>query len=117
MFLAAHNVESSITIVVWASNMFYTKEWALWKLTYSHICKYFICMHRTTILIPEELKGQAEQQARREGLSLSELIRRRLSESIDPEAKSPPSFFSRQPWSGDAPDDLSTGHDDYLYAE
>ncbi|HKK19128.1 MAG TPA: ribbon-helix-helix domain-containing protein [Opitutales bacterium] len=74
-------------------------------------------MHRTTILLPEKLKGEAEQQARREGLSLSELIRRRLSESIDAKAKSPPAFFSRRPWSGDMPTDLSARHDDYLYGE
>lgn len=74
-------------------------------------------MHRTTILIPEELKSQAELQARREGLSLSELIRRRLSESIDAEGRPSAAFFSRQPWSGDTPVDLSTRHDDYLYGE
>jgi hypothetical protein len=74
-------------------------------------------MHRTTILIPNELKRQAEQQARREGVSLSELIRRRLSESMDTEAKPTAAFFSRQPWSGNAPAELSARHDDYLYGE
>ncbi|MFU8848642.1 MAG: CopG family transcriptional regulator [Opitutales bacterium] len=73
-------------------------------------------MHRTTILIPNELKSQAEQQARREGISLSELIRQRLLESIDSKAK-PAAFFSRQPWSGEVPADLSARHDDYLYGE
>lgn len=74
-------------------------------------------MHRTTILLSQELKGQAELQARREGLSLSGLIRRCLSESIDSEDKQPAAFFSRQPWPGDTPVDLSARHDDYLYGE
>ncbi len=71
-------------------------------------------MHRTTILLPEELKAQAERQARKEGLSLSELIRRRLSESTRP-AGEPASFFSRKPWSGGGAVDLAEHHDDYLY--
>lgn len=77
-----------------------------------------ICMHRTTILLPNELKSQAERQARREGISLSELIRIRLSKSIDQKDKpTAAAFFSRVPWSGDAPVDLSARHDDYLYSE
>lgn len=74
-------------------------------------------MHRTTILIPHDLKIQAERQARREGVSLSELIRMRLSESIDLEAEPKAAFFFRQPWSGETPVDLSERHDDYLYGD
>lgn len=35
-------------------------------------------MHRTTILLPEELRASAEAVARRQGISLGELIRRQL---------------------------------------
>jgi hypothetical protein len=35
-------------------------------------------MHRTTILLPEELRASAEAVARQRGISLGELIRRQL---------------------------------------
>ncbi len=35
-------------------------------------------MHRTTILLPEDLKASAEAHARRQGISVGELIRRQL---------------------------------------
>jgi hypothetical protein len=35
-------------------------------------------MHRTTILLPEDLRASAEAHARRLGISLGELIRRQL---------------------------------------
>jgi hypothetical protein len=35
-------------------------------------------MHRTTILLPEDLRASAEAVARRQGISLGELIRRQL---------------------------------------
>jgi metal-responsive CopG/Arc/MetJ family transcriptional regulator len=35
-------------------------------------------MHRTTILLPEDLQASAEAVARRQGISLGELIRRQL---------------------------------------
>jgi hypothetical protein len=76
-----------------------------------------ICMHRTTILLPEDLKQSAERQALKEGLSLSELIRRRLSEKLEEESNKPSAFFSRHPWTGSAPDDLASRHDEHLYGE
>jgi len=71
-------------------------------------------MHRTTILLPESLKRDAERRARKEGLSLSELIRRRLAADL-PSPEKRPTFFERVPWAAPAPDDLSSRHDDYLY--
>jgi serine kinase of HPr protein (carbohydrate metabolism regulator) len=68
-------------------------------------------------LIPEDLKSQAEQQARREGLSLSGLIRQTLEKSIQKEGASEAAFFSRRPWVDSAPTDLSEHHDDYLYGD
>lgn len=73
-------------------------------------------MHRTTILLPEALKRKAVRKARLAGVSLSELIRRRLSED-DLEDAEQPAFFQRQPWAGPVPEDLSARHDDYLYGE
>ena len=35
-------------------------------------------MHRTTILLPEDLRASAEAYARRQGISVGELIRRQL---------------------------------------
>jgi len=50
-------------------------------------------MHRTTILLPEDLQASAEAHARRQGISLGELIRRQLgkltkSKKATKEAKS-----------------------------
>ena len=39
-------------------------------------------MHRTTILLPEELRASAEACARRKGISLAELIRRQLKAAV-----------------------------------
>jgi len=76
-------------------------------------------MHRTTILLPEELRQRAESEARSLGISFSELVRRRLqkgSEGMIGE-KNRPAFFSRRPWDGAAPADLAENHDRYLYDE
>ena len=73
-------------------------------------------MHRTTILLPEELHRQAERVARARGISLAELVRQRLAETVGrPPAK--PRFFSRRPWAGPVPSDVAEEHDRYLYGE
>jgi hypothetical protein len=71
-------------------------------------------MHRTTILLPEELYRAAGREARSLGVSLGELIRRRLATAPGQPPKQE-AFFSRQPWSGETPADLSVHHDRYLY--
>jgi len=78
-----------------------------------------ICMHRTTILLPQDLRRRAERDARALGISLSELIRRRLSEGLgdDDEDEKAPRFFCRTPWKGAGPSDTAKRHDDYLYGE
>jgi hypothetical protein len=38
----------------------------------------YMAMHRTTILLPVDLRASAEAHARRQGISLGELIRRQL---------------------------------------
>jgi hypothetical protein len=73
-------------------------------------------MHRTTILLPQELRRRADREAKSLGISLSELIRRRLAgdDKVSAEAKRP-QFFARQPWTGPGPSDTSVRHDEYLY--
>lgn len=72
-------------------------------------------MHRTTILLPEDLHRAAEEEAREMGLSLGELIRRRLSPALQKKQTKLPAFFSRAPWGDAGPRDLSLRHDEYLY--
>jgi hypothetical protein len=71
-------------------------------------------MHRTTILLPEDLYRAAGREARSLGVSLGELIRRRLAQP-DNEPPMQEAFFSRRPWTAEAPTDLSVHHDRYLY--
>lgn len=76
----------------------------------------FIHMHRTTILLPEDLRRAAVLEARSQGLSLGELIRRRLQSATPSLTQAPkPAFFTRKPWKGNAPNDLSANHDQDLY--
>ena len=81
-------------------------------------CAYILRhMHRTTILLPPELHRSAEMEARRSGISLSELIRRRLApveESVQGERAA---FFTRKPWVDAGPSDLAADHDQYLYGK
>lgn len=72
-------------------------------------------MHRTTILLPNELRQRADREAKTLGISLSELIRRRLAADGVPEEKDRPRFFARQPWAGPGPADTAANHDAYLY--
>lgn len=51
------------------------------------------------------------------GISLSELIRRRLEGERDGEAAERPRFFTREPWGGSGPADVAENHDKYLYGE
>jgi hypothetical protein len=65
-------------------------------------------------LLPEELYRSAGREARSLGVSLGELIRQRLAKpSSEPPAQE--AFFSRRPWTAEAPNDLSVEHDRYLY--
>jgi len=72
-------------------------------------------MQRTTILLPEDLHRKASKEARMQGISLSELIRKQLSDCVKTEPAAKPAFFSRQPWTGNGADDFAARHDDYLY--
>jgi hypothetical protein len=72
-------------------------------------------MHRTTILLPDELRRSADREAKALGISLSELIRRRLAADKEESPAERPRFFSRQPWTGQGPTDVAANHDTYLY--
>ena len=74
-------------------------------------------MHRTTILLPRELHRSAEIEARLSGISLSELIRRRLVPSRQQQPPRLPAFFSRKPWVDSGPSDMAADHDRYLYGQ
>jgi hypothetical protein len=72
-------------------------------------------MHRTTILLPNELRRRADREAKSLGISLSELIRRRLAADEGQATAERPRFFARQPWTGPGPSDAAANHDTYLY--
>ena len=75
-------------------------------------------MQRTTITLPVELKERAMRLARMQGVSFGELVRRLLRDAVGKPA-------DHGEWSallaedavyeGDAPNDLSSRHDDHLY--
>jgi len=76
-------------------------------------------MHRTSILVPVALRDEAEAEAKRRGITLSELIRRELtaavrrSKSTGREADS--LFRPRKLMSMEGAGDIAARHDDYLY--
>lgn len=76
-------------------------------------------MHRTTLMLPPELKIRAQQQARKLGVSLGEFIRRaieaRLDDSRQAERAADPLFADDAVFTGDAPSDAAAEHDLYLY--
>lgn len=79
-------------------------------------------MHRTTIMLPDDLKHRAGQLAQERGVSLAELIRELLEERLAKTAKSwadDPLFAGWKPWDGpdDGPTDMAENHDRYLYDE
>ena len=75
-------------------------------------------MNRTTIVLPPELKFEAQRLAHELHVSLTQLIREALEAQIKKFSKkrdSNPFFEDRQFFQGKAPKDLSENHDDYLY--
>lgn len=68
-------------------------------------------------MLPADLQRRAEREALALGISLAELIRRRLAGPEPAPATARPRFFARQPWTGAGPDDVAAAHDRYLYGE
>lgn len=78
----------------------------------------YITMQRTTIMLPPELKIEAQNCANELGISVGKLIRDSLKDRIEKnkQGKEVDLLFSRFPtFESDSPKDLSTHHDEYLY--
>ncbi len=78
-------------------------------------------MHRTTILLPEDLQAEAEAVARNQGISLGELNRRQLKIVAKKKGRrkrsDDPIFKNFKPWDGPGPTDMAINHDEYLYGK
>ena len=77
-------------------------------------------MHRTTIMLPLNLKRRARGLAQRMGVSLSELIRESLEATLRGDRGDrgeDPLYHDDEVYDGPAPADLSSDHDLYLYGE
>ncbi|SPE37067.1 CopG domain protein DNA-binding domain protein (fragment) [Candidatus Sulfopaludibacter sp. SbA6] len=73
-------------------------------------------MHRTTVMIPPDLKRRASEQARLHDISLGEFMRRALEAAIKQiRAGDDPLLRDSAVFPGGTPRDLSTRHDAYLY--
>ncbi|MBI3272316.1 MAG: hypothetical protein HYZ53_25215 [Planctomycetes bacterium] len=78
-------------------------------------------MHRTTIMLPGDLRTRALRQAKQRGVSLGELIRSalaaRLATDRTPGDGDDPLYADQAVYRGPVPRDLSAKHDRYLYEE
>ncbi len=78
-------------------------------------------MHRTTIMLPPDLKARALRRARELGISLGQLIRDSLTASLkQPDKKRAardPLFADDAVHEDPGPCDLAEDHDAYLYGE
>ena len=76
-------------------------------------------MHRTTIMLPLNLKRRARGLAQRMGVSLSELIRESLEATLrgDRGDLGEDPLYDDEIYDGPAPADLSSDHDTYLYGD
>ena len=83
------------------------------------LCYYGVAMKRTTIMLPQDLKTRAERQAREDGLSLGELVRRSLERSLAQPASvaEDPIFGDDATWAGEVPAGYAADHDDHLYGD
>ena len=77
-------------------------------------------MNRTTIMLPGELKRQAQERAVAEGISFGELVRRSLLAAVSTppsERIEDPLFADSAIYLGEAPANLSKDHDQFLYTD
>ena len=76
-------------------------------------------MHRTTIMLPHDLKVQAVRFSEQKGVSLGQLIRECLQQAVQQAKKESGTqdcfFEDKGIYQGEAPDDLCSEHDAYLY--
>lgn len=74
-------------------------------------------MHRTSIMLPSQLKNRAQLFASKKGISFGELVRELLEEKLNADKnhqKSDPFFEDNDFYYGEVPKDLSAKHDEYL---
>jgi hypothetical protein len=78
-------------------------------------------MHRTTVMMPQELKRQAAQRARLQNMSLGECVRRALEAAVRQNGKTrrgeDPLLRDGAVFKGGAPRDWSARHDVSLYGK
>ncbi len=72
-------------------------------------------MQRTTIMLPPELRRKADLEAKKQGISLGELIRRRLQTMGEATESKARRFIDFPVWEDDGPADMAKNHDAYLY--
>lgn len=70
-------------------------------------------------MLPHELKARAERQAREQGVSLGELIRRSLERALARPSTiaEDPVFDDDATWAGEVPESYVADHDEHLYGE
>ena len=77
-------------------------------------------VHRTTIMLPVDLKNRAQRRAARDQISLGELIRQALEAHLQPvqSTSEPDPLFADVPlYDGPVPPDGAENHDRYLYGD
>ncbi len=76
-------------------------------------------MDRTTIMLPPDLKIRASNQAKKEKISLGQFIREALNRSLAAANRKSTDddslFLDGAVFDGRTPEDLASGHDEYLY--
>jgi hypothetical protein len=91
----------------------------IWHYGYVECPEVF--MHRTTILLPNDLRSRAHQRAREMGISFGEFVRAAVGKmTLEPRKKGPqrdPLFSDDYVYKGPVPKDLALNHDAYLYDE
>lgn len=78
-------------------------------------------MNRTTIMLPNDLKIRASNEAKKRQISLGQFIRESLKKSLNSananSSVSDPLFCDNAVFNGETPEDLSVDHDTYLYGK
>ena len=78
-------------------------------------------MHRTTIMLPAELKVRIANKARKMKISMGQYIREALKRSLDSEYNSEknedPLYHDTEVYEEKTPRNLVTDHDSFLYGE
>jgi hypothetical protein len=75
-------------------------------------------MERTTIMLQAHLKHRAHRLAGKLGISLDELIRESLRETLNRDTEDVvPLYSDDATYAGPAPADLAADHDAYLYGK